>query len=65
LLGSLNLLGLQWTNAFSALRIADHKSFVRLHINRDGKLKLYPYKIKKTGRNASPAEPISPPIHID
>lgn len=48
---ALNVFGLQWTNAFSALRIKDYKNFLRLRINQDGSLTVFPMKIDKVGRS--------------
>ncbi len=45
LLFSLNVLGWQWTNAFSALRIANYKNFLRLKIAADGTLTVYAFGI--------------------
>ena len=36
--------------AFSALKIQDYKNFLRLHIDRNGKLTIYPVKINKVAR---------------
>ncbi|MGI9464201.1 MAG: hypothetical protein ACR2OM_09690, partial [Aestuariivirgaceae bacterium] len=58
LLFSLNVLGLQWTNAFSSLRNGDHKNFVRLRIDRKGRLTVYPAGIDRTGDGGSGARPI-------
>jgi hypothetical protein len=49
--------------AFSALHIADYKNFLRLHIDQNGSLTIYPVGIEKVPRkwmaatNPSPAEP--------
>ncbi len=72
LLFSLNVLGLQWTNTFASLRIADFGNFLRLHIAPGGELTVYPFKVETAQRAipgvgirpASPAEPIEPPIRI-
>jgi len=64
LLASLNVFGLQWTNAFSSLRIADHKCFLRLRIGPDGALTVYPFKIEKTGSDPSPPELIETPFTL-
>ncbi len=55
LIFSLNVLGWQWTNAFSALRIADYKNFLRLKISPDGALTIYPIGIDDVS-----AQPIQP-----
>jgi hypothetical protein len=36
--------------AFSALKIQDYKNFLRLHIDEDGTLTIYPVKIEKVAR---------------
>lgn len=64
LLITLNMFGLQWTNAFSSLRIADRKNFLRLHIDAGGELTIYPFKIEKTGRNATAPAAIEAPVVI-
>jgi hypothetical protein len=50
LLVSLNVFGRHSEEAFSALRIADYKNFVRLHIARDGALTIYPIAIPRVPR---------------
>jgi hypothetical protein len=50
LLISLNVFGRQSEPAFSALRIQDFKHFLRLHIDRDGTLTIYPIKIERVPR---------------
>jgi hypothetical protein len=47
LLISLNLFGRHGNEAFSSLRIEDWKHFLRLHIDRNGNLTIYPIGIKK------------------
>ncbi len=72
LLFSLNVLGLQWTNTFSSLRIADFGNFIRLHIAADGALTIYPFKVENAQRAmpggsvrpGSDAALIEPPIEI-
>lgn len=72
LLFSLNVLGLQWTNTFSSLRIADFGNFVRLHIDGSGVLTVYPFKVDVAQRATpagmvkpgSQAELIEPPISL-
>jgi hypothetical protein len=72
LIFALNVFGLQWTNCFSALRIADFNNFVRLRINADGALHVHPLKVARASRTLptgqdvapSPPEPIEPPIVI-
>jgi hypothetical protein len=50
LLVSLNLLRRHGNEAFSALRIQDWKSFLRLHIDEQGRLTIYPVGIKRVPR---------------
>ncbi len=72
LIFALNVLGLQWTNCFSALRIADFNNFLRLRIDAEGRLHVHPMKIERASRTlptghdvpASRAEPIETPIVI-
>jgi len=42
--------GFHPTEAFSSLRIADHKNFLRLHINREGRLTIYPIGVTRVAR---------------
>ncbi|HFC04276.1 MAG TPA: hypothetical protein ENJ55_01105 [Rhizobiales bacterium] len=42
---ALNVFNTQWTNAFSALRIANFKNFLRFKIDKNGDLVVYPYGI--------------------
>ncbi len=57
---SLNLLGWQWTSAFSALRIADYKNFLRFKIGGDGALTIYAIGIDDVG-----ADPLKPHLIED
>jgi Calcineurin-like phosphoesterase len=50
LLLSLNLFGRHGNEAFSALRIQDWKSFLRLHIDSAGRLTIYPIGIRRVPR---------------
>lgn len=50
LLISLNVFGRHSEEAFSSLRIEDHKHFLRLHIARDGSLSIYPIAIDRVPR---------------
>ena len=46
------------TEAFSSMRIADFKGFLRLHIDRSGTLRIYPVAIEKTpAQDDGPLEP--------
>ena len=50
LLISLNVFGRHSEQAFSALRIEDYKHFLRLHIDREGALRIYPIRIERVPR---------------
>ena len=50
LLLSLNLFGRHGNEAFSSLGIEDWKNFVRLHINEQGDLTIYPVGIRRVPR---------------
>ena len=54
LLAMLNLFGRHWNEAFSSLRIARYKAFLRLRIRPDGSLEVYP-----VGLTDVPSEPRS------
>ena len=58
LLFSLNVMNLQWTNAFSSLRVKDYKNFLRLKIDKEGGLTVFPIGIERTGENPSEPHPI-------
>jgi hypothetical protein len=47
---SLNVFGRHSEHAFSALRIQDFKHFLRLHVEADGTLTIYPVKIDRVPR---------------
>lgn len=47
---SLHILGRHDNEAFSALKIEDYKSFLRIHIDKNGALRIYPIKIEKVPR---------------
>lgn len=47
---SLNIFGRHDNEAFSALRIQDYKNFLRLHINKSGKLTIFPIKLERVPR---------------
>ncbi|MDH3742214.1 MAG: metallophosphoesterase, partial [Hyphomicrobiales bacterium] len=64
LLFSLNVMNLQWTNAFSSLRIEDYKNFLRLKIDKNGHLTVYPVGIERTGQEPSPPHLIEPGFDI-
>ena len=44
---SLHCFGRHDNEAFSAMKIEDYKNFLRLHIDGDGNLTIYPFKIEK------------------
>jgi hypothetical protein len=50
LLVSINVFGRHSEEAFSALRVEDYKSFLRLHVARDGSLTIWPLKIERVPR---------------
>jgi hypothetical protein len=50
LLVSLNVFGRHSEEAFSSMRIADYKHFLRLHVGRDGTLTIYPIRIERVPR---------------
>ncbi|HEU5112395.1 MAG TPA: hypothetical protein VFU96_03700 [Acidimicrobiia bacterium] len=50
LLLSMNLFGFHSLEAFSSLRIQDYKHFLRLHIDRHGRLEIFPLAIHKAPR---------------
>jgi hypothetical protein len=54
LLISLNVFGRHSEEAFSSLRIEDHKHFLRLHVARDGSLTIYPIAIDRVPRDWHP-----------
>jgi hypothetical protein len=51
LLISLNVFGRHYNEAFSSLSIADYKSFLRMHIDAEGKLTIYPFRIHRVPRS--------------
>ena len=57
LLFSLNVMNVQWTNAFSSLRIEDYKNFLRLEIDKMGGLTVYPVGVERPDKGAAPIEP--------
>ena len=63
LLVSLNLFGKHWNEAFSALRIEDYKCFLRLRIQPDGALKIYPVGLIKVPGDDRTEPPSNPPLH--
>ena len=57
LLISLNIFGRHSEEAFSGLRIEDYKHFLRLHIDREGLLTIWPIKIERVPRRWRPRQP--------
>lgn len=47
---SMNIFGRHDNEAFSALKIQDYKNFLRMHIDEEGTLTIYPIKIEKVSR---------------
>lgn len=64
LIVSLNFFGANMTNAFSSLRLSSHKNFVRMKIDSDGDLTLYPLGIDQMDGTDSDIHAIEPPIVI-
>lgn len=60
---SLNLFGRHWNEAFSALRIEDYKCFLRLRIQPDGALRIYPVGLARVPRDDGSDPPRNPPLH--
>ncbi len=56
LLVSLNRFGRHSNEAFSSLKIEDWKHFLRLHIDRQGELTVYPVGLKRVPRKWKPRE---------
>ncbi|MGZ3461083.1 MAG: hypothetical protein ACXU86_21560, partial [Archangium sp.] len=61
LLISLNGFGVHANEAFSALAIPDWKNFLRLHIDRDGRLWLYPIGLRRVPRAWKPGATVREP----
>jgi hypothetical protein len=57
LLISLNVFGRHYNEAFSSLAVQDWKNFLRLKIDAEGKLTIYPIGIKRVPRWWRPAQP--------
>ena len=51
LLIALNIFGIHWNEAFSSLRIEDYKGFLRLKIDPDGTLTVYPIVVEHVARS--------------
>jgi hypothetical protein len=52
LLISVNVFGRHSNEAFSSLRIADFKNFLRLHVREDGTLAIFPIGLRRVARRA-------------
>ena len=61
---ALNVFGLQWTNAFSALRICNYRNFIRIHMNSKGELIIYPLKVDDISQKPHKVELIEQPFTI-
>ncbi len=55
----LNLAGWHVTESMSSAPVEDFKNFVRFHIDKAGKLTIYPVGIRKVGKKWSPSETIN------
>jgi len=53
---SLHFFGRHDNEAFSALHVEDYKNFLRMHIDTDGSLTIYPLKIETVSREWKPVE---------
>jgi hypothetical protein len=60
LLVSINVFGRHSEEAFSALRIQDYKHFLRIRINKEGGVTIYPIKVEKVPRNWRDRKPGEP-----
>jgi hypothetical protein len=58
---SLNLFGHHQNEAFSSLAIPDWKNFLRMHIDRNGDLTIYPVGLRRVPRTWKPARATSGP----
>ncbi|WP_240359849.1 metallophosphoesterase [Pyxidicoccus trucidator] len=61
LLVSLNVFGCHPNEAFSSLAIPDWKNFLRLKIDREGRLTLYPVGIRRVPRAWTPGDTVREP----
>jgi hypothetical protein len=64
LLLSLNVFGAHPNEAFSSLAIPDWKNFVRLHIDKEGHLRLFPIGIRRVPRTWKPGETAREPAWV-
>jgi hypothetical protein len=60
LLVSLNGFGRHSNEAFSALRIEDYKHFIRMHIDGEGRLRIFPLGLDRVPRRWKPASDAAP-----
>ena len=54
LLANLQMWGRHWNEAFSALRIGDYKNFLRMRIDAEGTLTLFPIGLKSVPKGSKP-----------
>lgn len=64
LLISLNVFGAHPNEAFSSLAIPDWKNFIRLHIDQEGHLRLYPIGFRRVPRAWKPGEAAREPAWV-
>jgi hypothetical protein len=64
LLLSLNVFGAHSNEAFSSLAIPDWKNFIRLHIDKQGHLRLYPIGFRRVARSWKPGETARDPAWV-
>ena len=76
LLISINVFGRHWNEGFSSLKIQDYKNFIRMRIDPDGSLTIFPIGIEKVARRwrkppdgqwpkYEPVEPFTEPFLIE
>lgn len=76
LLLSINVFGRHWNEGFSSLKIQDYKNFIRLRIDPDGSLTIFPIGIERVARRwrerpgggcpkYEPVQPYSEPFLIE
>jgi hypothetical protein len=62
LLLCLNWCGRHWNEAFSSLRMQDFKNFLRMRIDKNGTLTVYPIGLVKVPRDDATDPPHNPPL---
>ncbi|MDH3230927.1 MAG: metallophosphoesterase [Alphaproteobacteria bacterium] len=62
LLVCLRWFGKHWNEAFSSLRIEDYKCFLRLRIDRNGNLKIFPVGLTRVPRDDGTPSPANPEL---